>query len=364
MYYSILRFSITGLLLFSAIMKAHQTITEPAQKFPWFEIVSVEYEFLLALLLLLGIFPKIVRLITIGTFLLFSVITVRLIWISAESCGCFGSLHVDPRMTLCLDLLVVLSLIFAKVPAPMKFPTKWQCRLFGLGVLLSFIPLLAMGRPHPPTIVEHSLVSQEKTKRKHDFGYVEPLSVHRFAFEIINPTDRDWRILSVKTECDCLVALESPELVKANEKQVLPMEFHVPKEKQHYVKKIIVATDDPEFLEIVYTIDARIGLPLKLVPGHIVFDMEHPGKEQQKIITVINDGTLPVKLLYSKASPAIAFAKIPKDPVPAKGTLELPIVFRIPKETNEIISLDLIIQTSCAEQRTLVLSVRAESNTD
>ena len=364
--YSALRFPVAGILLFSAVMKAYKTAMEPVLGFPWLEIVTVEYEFLLALLLLLGIFPKIIRLITIGTFLLFLAITARLVWLSADSCGCFGKLQVEPRITLGLDLAVILTLFFAKVHAPRKLLSKLQYRLLSLGVLLTLIPLGFMGYPNPPVIVEHPLVHQttrEEPKMEYDFDYVEPLSIHRFAFEIVNPTGQNWRILSVETECDCLIALEPPVLVQANGKQVLPMEFHVPKEKQFYMKTISVATDDPGFSPLVYTIYARIGLPLKLVPDHLVFDKNHPDGEQQKIVTVVNDGAEPVRLLYSRASPSIAYARIPREPVPAQGTLELAIVFQTPKTTGDI-SLDLTIHTNCPEQRTLTLSVKTNTNPD
>jgi len=364
--YSVLRFPIAGILLFSASMKAYQTATEPVLGFPWFEIVTVEYEFLLALFLLLGIFPKITRLITIGTFLLFFLITVRLVWLSADSCGCFGKLQVDPRITLALDFFVILALCFAKVPTPTKFPTRFQYRMFTVGVFLTFLPLVLMGRPNPPVITEHPFIAQEEPKMEHDFDYVEPLSVHRFAFEIVNPTDRALRILSVETECDCLIAPKPPEFVQANDKQVLPMEFHVPRERQFYTKKITVTTDDQELSPLVYTIYARIGLPLKLVPDHVVFDNNRPGEEQQKTVTVVNNSAEPVRLLFSRASPSIVHARISREPVPSNGTLELPIVFRVPREKIENFPVDLTItiQTSCGEQRMLSLPVKIEGKSD
>ena len=358
--YSLVRFPIAAILLFSAVMKSYATVTEPTLYFPWFEILSVEFEFLLALSLLLNLCPKLTRWIAMGTFFMFLMIAVRLAWLAADSCGCFGKLHVDPRITVILDLTVFLFLFFAKVPDKMTFPHTGQVRCFLFGTLLTLIPLVAMGRPHPPTIVEHTPAKARQTTREHDFDYVEPQSVHRFSFLIDNPTERDWTVLAVRSECDCLKVLEAPKMVGPGQVLPLPMEFHVPKEKQFYTKKIVVQTDDPDHPEIEFRIFARIGIPLAVRPKQVLFENVTPGEQRQTTVTVINSKEQPIKLLYSKSSPPICYAKIPAEPVPPNGKLDLTIVLRTPKEQTDNRNLDLMIQTNEPDQRTITIPVRAE----
>ena len=104
------------LLLVAAVLKGWQLINEPvANNSIWtyrpFLILQVEFELALAIWLLSGLFKKAAWFAALLCFSVFSAITLYKGITGAESCGCFGSVHVNPWITLfAIDLPAVLAL--------------------------------------------------------------------------------------------------------------------------------------------------------------------------------------------------------------------------------------------------------------
>ena len=104
------------LLLTGAALKGWQLLTEPmANNDIWtnraFLIFTVEFEIALGIWLLSGLFKKVAWLATISCFSLFSFITLYKGLAGAESCGCFGSVHVNPWITFfAVDIPAVIAL--------------------------------------------------------------------------------------------------------------------------------------------------------------------------------------------------------------------------------------------------------------
>ncbi len=104
------------LLLTAAVLKNWQFLTEPmANNDIWtnraFLILTVEFEIALGIWLLSGLFKKAAWLATLCCFSLFSFITLYKGLSGAESCGCFGSVHLNPYITLfAVDIPAVILL--------------------------------------------------------------------------------------------------------------------------------------------------------------------------------------------------------------------------------------------------------------
>jgi hypothetical protein len=104
------------LLLAAAVLKGHELLTVPvAGKDLWswrpFLIFQVEFELALAIWLLSGLLKKAAWLTSLLCFSLFSMITLYKAITGAASCGCFGSVHVNPWITLlAIDLPAVIAL--------------------------------------------------------------------------------------------------------------------------------------------------------------------------------------------------------------------------------------------------------------
>lgn len=105
------------LLLTAAVLKGWQLLTEPVTNddiwsYRPFLILTVEFEIALGIWLLSSLFEKAAWLAAISCFSLFSAITFYKGITGAESCGCFGSVHVNPWITLfAIDIPAVIALI-------------------------------------------------------------------------------------------------------------------------------------------------------------------------------------------------------------------------------------------------------------
>jgi hypothetical protein len=104
------------LLLTAAILKGWQLMNEPVANNSiwsnrWFLILTVEFELALSIWLFSGLFKKAAWLAALSCFSFFSIITLYKGITGAASCGCFGSVHVNPWITLSLiDLPSVMAL--------------------------------------------------------------------------------------------------------------------------------------------------------------------------------------------------------------------------------------------------------------
>lgn len=126
---------LAALLLVAAVLKGWQLLTEPAANndiwtYRPFLILTVEFELALGIWLLSGLFKKAAWLATIVCFSLFSMITLYKGITGYASCGCFGSVHVNPWITLfAIDLPAVLSL--AVFRPRLSFPRSLSCAVIG-----------------------------------------------------------------------------------------------------------------------------------------------------------------------------------------------------------------------------------------
>ena len=104
------------LLITGAILKGWQLLTEPIANndifsYRPFLILVVESELALGIWLLSGLFKKAAWLTALSCFALFSFITLYKGLAGAESCGCFGSVQVNPWITLfAVDIPAVIVL--------------------------------------------------------------------------------------------------------------------------------------------------------------------------------------------------------------------------------------------------------------
>ena len=104
-------------LLTAAVLKGWQLLTEPvANNDIWsyrpFLILTVEFELALGIWLLSGLFKKAAWMATLLCFSVFSAITLYKAITGAESCGCFGPVHINPWIKLlAVDIPAVLVLV-------------------------------------------------------------------------------------------------------------------------------------------------------------------------------------------------------------------------------------------------------------
>ncbi len=166
--YGITRLVLGLLLLGAAVLKAHQLATEPVAGHGllgarWFLILGLEVEIVLGLLLVSGLWPRAAWWGALLCFALFAVLTARKAWAGEASCGCFGTVPVDPWYTLVLDVGALTALAMFR-PDPRQFgpAPDWRRRSAGMAAVALAIGLpagLVSGLYEPARLAEDGHVA-------------------------------------------------------------------------------------------------------------------------------------------------------------------------------------------------------------
>lgn len=169
--------TITGLLLiFAAVLKAHQILTEPVvSKGFWeswlFFVIQVPLELGLGIWLVSGLFRKAGWLLTVIAFAGFIVVTAYKAYTGQASCGCFGRVTVDPLITLfTMDVPVFFLLLIFRPKGEKLFPPPWPNPVHFVAVAIPtalilgvLIPTLAFNKP-PDRTEKHIVIKPNNWK--------------------------------------------------------------------------------------------------------------------------------------------------------------------------------------------------------
>jgi len=156
---------IAGLVLIVAsALKAHQLLTEPIISPGFWEswlffVFQIPLELGLGIWLLCGLFRKAGWLIAVFSFGIFIMVTLYKGLIGAESCGCFGVVHVKPWVTLfAVDMPLFIGLLVFYPRDCRLLPPPWPAagHFFGVAIptfiLLGIIvPILVFNKPPDKT---------------------------------------------------------------------------------------------------------------------------------------------------------------------------------------------------------------------
>ncbi len=166
--YALIRVVLGVILLVAAALKGYQLATEPTAEISlmtsrWFLVFSVEFELLLGLCLISGLFVRTVWLTTLGCFALFFCISLYKALSGEVSCGCFGSVQVNPWYSLCLDLAVVGALVryrpalWGKEVGIDTRPASYYGVVFGTWLVVAVSAGWGMSRFEATTVTEDGM---------------------------------------------------------------------------------------------------------------------------------------------------------------------------------------------------------------
>lgn len=137
-----------AVFIVTAVLKSHQLLTEPIlSKTFWnswvFSVIQVPLELGLGIWLISGLFRKTAHLIAMAAFGAFLCMTAYLGATGAQSCGCFGKVHVNPWITFSLiDLPLFLALTIFQVKDEKFFPPPWPGKKHFFSVAIPTVILI------------------------------------------------------------------------------------------------------------------------------------------------------------------------------------------------------------------------------
>jgi thiol-disulfide isomerase/thioredoxin len=138
-----------AVLVVASILKIHQLLTEPIiSKGFWeswlFFVMQIPLELGLGIWLLCGLFRKAVWLVAVLAFGFFIGVTLHKALGGAASCGCFGTVHVNPWITFsCIDVPIFLLLIIFRPRGQKLLPPPWPAAEHFWGVFLPTYVMLS-----------------------------------------------------------------------------------------------------------------------------------------------------------------------------------------------------------------------------
>ena len=202
-----------ALLTAAALLKAYQAFGRP-QNLPLaprlIEGLQIEFELLLAALLALRIRPAATWGLAIATFAIFAGVAVKKVMAGLPSCGCFGPVHMNPRVTTGVDVVMIALLMFAGPQSAEPVTPRSRGRslaarmvavIFALLMLLSAAGVTYAALPKPGLVAD--------APDNFDFGVIpgDRAAARRLehGFVIRNTGKHPLRITSAKNGCACTV---------------------------------------------------------------------------------------------------------------------------------------------------------------
>lgn len=164
--YDYVRVGLGLLLLTAAALKGHEVMSGPVLGkglLGWRPVViaAVEFEIVLGLCLISGVWRRQVWGVSVVCFVLFSWITAYKAILGEGTCGCFGRVDVDPRYTLMLDIGCLAALVVFRPGEDVGGVTRRKKLVVGVVAMVVGIPGgIAMARYRPAVLGDGGQISQ------------------------------------------------------------------------------------------------------------------------------------------------------------------------------------------------------------
>jgi hypothetical protein len=145
-----------GILILAALLKGYGAWRGEVPELPllrpiYVQIALAEAELILGTWLISGLTPRISHLAAVATFSVFLAVACYEIVLRARSCGCFGPLSINPKLTAVVDGVALLALLICRpvehTSSGIRRPAQWLTLGAG-GLLVLAVPVLMLS-PKP-----------------------------------------------------------------------------------------------------------------------------------------------------------------------------------------------------------------------
>jgi hypothetical protein len=261
MFGTIVMRGLGGLLLLAAALKLYGLAVEPVGGIgifsePWLQTLIVEWEIALGIWLVWGVNRALAWLAAVATFVTFTVISASQGLIGQGSCGCLGSIRVNPWIAFGVDVASLALLGMARAQASTAENQTQISRVFGTlslggcGVLailgaMAAISTLAFGSPDAGLAYlrgDHISI----LPRLVDVGEGQLGETKEITVTLRNWTKRPVRIIGGTADCACVLTKDLPLRVQAGESRIVTVAVDLIGEPGPFTRTGMLFTDDDD----------------------------------------------------------------------------------------------------------------------
>lgn len=219
---------------------------------------------------------------------------------------------------------------------------------FAAAVALLWMPVPAHSAPAPFLQADPSGI---------ELGYVQPQTQKDVTFALVNTAATPVKIARIRANCECVKVVKWPTTMAAGARESVQLEFAAPTTPVLYDRTLTIYCDDAQQPKLVVPIRARVGLPLAATSQPVELGSLVAGEVRQGTVVIHNDGTQPVGLAYAISSEPSLVARVPRQPIPAQGTLAVPLEVKAVAAAGEH-KATVTFQTNSTTQPALPVAVR------
>jgi hypothetical protein len=219
------RFLVAAILIVAVCLKSYQLNTSSSLgngffDLRWFQITLIECELVLALVLFFGFRHKISWFVTTALFAVFGIVLLYKGISGAESCGCLGSLNVNPFLMFGIDVVIVgLLLLFRPINELLPddsvrnvLKKNWFAQT--LAITFAMI-LVSTTQIHlfSGSFFELNISESEITFAIDEKSESQQKNIVKIL--VTNHTSRPFTIIGAKTDCNCGAVEGVPKRIDA-----------------------------------------------------------------------------------------------------------------------------------------------------
>ncbi len=267
---------IGALLLVAAGLKIYGLGGDPVARMgvfsmPEFQLGVVIFEVSLGVWLLSGKLPLASWLVAIGTFAIFSSVSLYLALIGQTTCGCFGSaVKVSPWAAFTLDIVVVSTLLLGRPDFRSLRHNPWQSIRTGIAplawttgsVILSgavIIGLAHLGFGSVRGAIAYYRGDRLSVEpRLVDMGEVPGGQKRTVTVTLTNWTEESIHVFGGSADCSCTVLGDLPVLIPPHESRSVTVELQVKLKPGIFTRKAAFVLDDHGFKKIEFHITGHV----------------------------------------------------------------------------------------------------------
>jgi hypothetical protein len=235
----------------------------------------LQWEVVLGLWLVSGIYPLGSWLAALGTFGAFAVVSAYLGWIGQAVCGCFGSVEASPWHAFAVDVLVLVALAWAH-PDWHALREHWRLTprracwtalsfIAGTAVLLTLLAGLGVWMFGSIDAAMAHIRGERLSVRPSlvDLGSGAPGQSVETTVELLNRTGRPVRIIGGTSDCSCVTTKDLPVSLGPGESRLVSIRVGLPTTLGLFNRQAVFWTDDDQARTIVFPLIGSIEPPAR-----------------------------------------------------------------------------------------------------